>query len=61
MYFFYYRLWEKGEANINSLRLLVNLSCCPDMVPHILAAKVISSTSLNEKTSPNLIDRILQQ
>ncbi|VDK81958.1 unnamed protein product [Litomosoides sigmodontis] len=35
-------LWEQGEANINSLRLLVNLSCCPDMVPHILAAKTVT-------------------
>ena len=34
------RLWIKGEVNLHSLRLLVNLACCPDMVPHILASKV---------------------
>ncbi|MFH4978612.1 hypothetical protein AB6A40_005321 [Gnathostoma spinigerum] len=33
------RLWVRGEVNIDSLRLLVNLSCCPDVVPHVLAAK----------------------
>lgn len=34
------KLWVKGETNLHSLRLLVNLSCCPDLVPHILASKV---------------------
>ncbi|PIO61937.1 hypothetical protein TELCIR_16524, partial [Teladorsagia circumcincta] len=33
------RLWIRGEPNINALRLLVNLSCCPDMVPYLLGAK----------------------
>ncbi|KAJ1361377.1 hypothetical protein KIN20_020608 [Parelaphostrongylus tenuis] len=36
------RLWTRGEPNINALRLLVNLSCCPDMVPHVLAAKSVT-------------------
>lgn len=35
------KLWVKGEVNLNSLRLLINLSCCPDIVPYILAAKVL--------------------
>lgn len=34
------KLWVKGEVNLHALRLLVNLSCCPDLVPNILAAKV---------------------
>jgi hypothetical protein len=33
-------LWVKGEVNLHSLRLLVNLACCPDLVPYILASKV---------------------
>ncbi|VDK57955.1 unnamed protein product, partial [Cylicostephanus goldi] len=36
------RLWTRGEPNINALRLLVNLSCCPDMVPYLLGAKGVS-------------------
>lgn len=34
------KLWVKGEVNLHSLRLLVNLACCPDLVPYILASKV---------------------
>uniref|UniRef100_A0A0N4U3N3 Arm_2 domain-containing protein n=1 Tax=Dracunculus medinensis TaxID=318479 RepID=A0A0N4U3N3_DRAME len=34
------KLWIKGEVNLSALRLLVNLSCCPNMVPYVLAAKV---------------------
>uniref|UniRef100_A0A1I7ZXR1 Arm_2 domain-containing protein n=1 Tax=Steinernema glaseri TaxID=37863 RepID=A0A1I7ZXR1_9BILA len=36
------KLWVHGETNLHSLRLLVNLSCCPDMVPYILAAKTVT-------------------
>uniref|UniRef100_A0A7E4WA61 Arm_2 domain-containing protein n=1 Tax=Panagrellus redivivus TaxID=6233 RepID=A0A7E4WA61_PANRE len=36
------KLWVKGEVNLHSLRLLVNLSCCPDIVPHILASKAVT-------------------
>jgi len=36
------KLWLHGETNLHSLRLLVNLSCCPDMVPYILAAKTVT-------------------
>ncbi|CAB3405982.1 unnamed protein product [Caenorhabditis bovis] len=36
------RLWIRGEANLNALRLLVNLACCPDMVPYILGNKSVS-------------------
>uniref|UniRef100_A0A1I7XR51 Arm_2 domain-containing protein n=1 Tax=Heterorhabditis bacteriophora TaxID=37862 RepID=A0A1I7XR51_HETBA len=36
------RLWVRGEANINALRLLVNLSCCPDIVPYMLGAKAVN-------------------
>lgn len=36
------RLWHKGEVNLHSLRLLVNLSCCPDLVPNILASKSVT-------------------
>ncbi|KAI6175295.1 hypothetical protein M3Y97_00673000 [Aphelenchoides bicaudatus] len=36
------KLWVKGEVNLNSLRLLVNLSCCPDLVPYILASKTVT-------------------
>ncbi|EYC29514.1 hypothetical protein Y032_0006g3013 [Ancylostoma ceylanicum] len=36
------RLWIRGEPNINALRLLVNLSCCPDMVPYMLGSKAVS-------------------
>jgi len=36
------KLWVKGEVNLHSLRLLVNLSCCPDLVPNILAAKAVT-------------------
>jgi hypothetical protein len=36
------KLWVKGETNLHSLRLLVNLSCCPDLVPHILASKTVT-------------------
>uniref|UniRef100_A0A0N5BJR3 Arm_2 domain-containing protein n=1 Tax=Strongyloides papillosus TaxID=174720 RepID=A0A0N5BJR3_STREA len=36
------KLWVKGEVNLNSLRLLINLSCCPDIVPYILAAKTVT-------------------
>ncbi|CAI4221104.1 unnamed protein product [Auanema sp. JU1783] len=35
-------LWVRGEANINALRLLVNLSCCPDLVPYMLGAKPVT-------------------
>ncbi|VBB33280.1 unnamed protein product, partial [Acanthocheilonema viteae] len=51
-------LWEKGEANINSLRLLVNLSCCPDMVPHILAAKTVTGLlSILDTDKPEVLLR----
>ncbi|KAE9421879.1 hypothetical protein Angca_005574 [Angiostrongylus cantonensis] len=36
------QLWCRGEPNINALRLLVNLSCCPDMVPYMLGAKSVT-------------------
>ncbi|CAL2039147.1 unnamed protein product [Caenorhabditis brenneri] len=36
------RLWVRGEVNLNALRLLVNLSCCPDMVPYLLGNKSVS-------------------
>lgn len=36
------RLWVRGEPNLNALRLLVNLSCCPDMVPYMLGSKSVS-------------------
>lgn len=36
------RLWIRGEVNLNALRLLVNLSCCPDMVPFLLGNKSVS-------------------
>ncbi|VDO52359.1 unnamed protein product [Haemonchus placei] len=36
------RLWIRGEPNLNALRLLVNLSCCPDMVPYMLGSKSVS-------------------
>ncbi|CAD5218085.1 unnamed protein product [Bursaphelenchus okinawaensis] len=36
------KLWVKGEVNIHSLKLLVNLSCCPDLVPYILASKTVT-------------------
>ncbi|VDN01273.1 unnamed protein product [Thelazia callipaeda] len=52
------RLWEKGETNINSLRLLVNLSCCPDMVPHILAAKAVTGLlSILDSDKPEILLR----
>uniref|UniRef100_A0A0R3S1K3 Arm_2 domain-containing protein n=1 Tax=Elaeophora elaphi TaxID=1147741 RepID=A0A0R3S1K3_9BILA len=54
------RLWEKGEANINSLRLLVNLSCCPDMVPHILAAKTVTGLlSILDTDKPEILLRAI--
>ncbi|PAV76847.1 hypothetical protein WR25_25953 isoform A [Diploscapter pachys] len=34
------RLWIRGETNLNALRLLVNLACCPQIVPMILGSKV---------------------
>ncbi|EGT57392.1 hypothetical protein CAEBREN_32856 [Caenorhabditis brenneri] len=36
------RLLVRGEINLNALRLLVNLSCCPDMVPYLLGNKSVS-------------------
>ncbi|CAI5448648.1 unnamed protein product [Caenorhabditis angaria] len=36
------RLWVRGEVNLNALRLLVNISCCPDMVPFMLGNKSVS-------------------
>lgn len=52
------RLWEKGETNINSLRLLVNLSCCPDMVPYILAAKTVTGLlSILDTDKPEILLR----
>ncbi|CAJ0572053.1 unnamed protein product, partial [Mesorhabditis spiculigera] len=36
------RLWVRGEVNVHALRLLLNISCCPDMVPHVLAAKPVN-------------------
>uniref|UniRef100_A0A8R1HIF8 Arm_2 domain-containing protein n=1 Tax=Caenorhabditis japonica TaxID=281687 RepID=A0A8R1HIF8_CAEJA len=36
------RLWIRGEVNLNALRLLVNLSCCPDMVAHLLGNKSVA-------------------
>nr|CDJ89034.1 Hypothetical protein CBG21629 [Haemonchus contortus] len=36
------RLWIRGEPNLNALRLLVNLSCCPDMVPYMLGSKSVN-------------------
>uniref|UniRef100_A0A0M3IG15 Arm_2 domain-containing protein n=1 Tax=Ascaris lumbricoides TaxID=6252 RepID=A0A0M3IG15_ASCLU len=52
------RLWVKGEANLNALRLLVNLSCCPDMVPHILAAKAVTGLlSVLDSDKPEVVLR----
>ena len=34
------RLWLKGDVNLHALRLLVNLACCPELVPFILASRV---------------------
>uniref|UniRef100_A0A183CWV2 Arm_2 domain-containing protein n=1 Tax=Gongylonema pulchrum TaxID=637853 RepID=A0A183CWV2_9BILA len=51
-------LWEKGETNINSLRLLINLSCCPDMVPYILAAKTVTGLlSILDTDKPEILLR----
>ncbi|CAD6195470.1 unnamed protein product [Caenorhabditis auriculariae] len=36
------RLWVRGEVNLNALRLLVNISCCPDLVPFMLGSKAVS-------------------
>ncbi|KAH7700139.1 Protein Y67A10A.7, partial [Aphelenchoides avenae] len=36
------RLWLRGEVNLHALRLLINLSCCPDMVPYVLASKSVT-------------------
>ncbi|KAI6238202.1 hypothetical protein M3Y99_00718900 [Aphelenchoides fujianensis] len=36
------RLWVKGEVNLHALRLLVNLACCPDLVPYILASRTVT-------------------
>ncbi|KAF8374289.1 hypothetical protein PRIPAC_80718 [Pristionchus pacificus] len=36
------RVWLRGEPSLDALRLLVNLSCCPDLVPHILGSKIIN-------------------
>ncbi|EGT57382.1 hypothetical protein CAEBREN_32855 [Caenorhabditis brenneri] len=36
------RLLVRGEVNLNALRLLVNLSCCPDMIPYLLGNKSVS-------------------
>ncbi|CAJ0928599.1 unnamed protein product, partial [Mesorhabditis belari] len=36
------RLWTRGEVNMHALRLLLNISCCPDMVPYVLAAKPVT-------------------
>ncbi|GMS95555.1 hypothetical protein PENTCL1PPCAC_17730 [Pristionchus entomophagus] len=36
------RIWIRGEPSLDALRLLVNLSCCPDLVPHILGSKIVN-------------------
>jgi hypothetical protein len=36
------KLWVKGEVNLHALRLLINLSCCPQIVPYVLASKSIT-------------------
>lgn len=50
---FSYRLWSRGRINVDVLRLLVNLCCCPDLVPYVLAARV--SKSLNSCSRKNVI------
>jgi len=36
------RLWKRGEVDGDMLRLLVNLACCPNLVPYMLANKSVT-------------------
>lgn len=33
-------LWESSGSSLHALRLLINLTCNPDMIPSLLAAQV---------------------
>lgn len=52
------RIWIRGEPSLDALRLLVNLSCCPDLVPHILGSKV-SPVSLSLSHSIQIVNGVL--